>query len=169
MSNSSDDRTGANEAPSGSTKRLEEVLDKLDLYALSTPLLRNMLSQIIETLKVARRLKTFYRFEHFSHCLFGVFPICFKTSCHLPIIGHRDSAVIAVAETVVSPHFEQTVYRAKISQTLLDRLANVWGLCECWVCLRNSGHHLQIGRLLRRVEMPLIGRNMLGRLGDRWK
>jgi len=55
MSNSSDDRTGANEAPSGSTKRLEEVLDKLDLYALSTPLLRNMLSQIIETLKVARR------------------------------------------------------------------------------------------------------------------
>ncbi|MEE2688726.1 MAG: GGDEF domain-containing protein [Pseudomonadota bacterium] len=55
MRNPSDDRTGANEAPSGSTKRLEDVLDKLNLDALSTPLLRNMLSQMIKTLKVARR------------------------------------------------------------------------------------------------------------------
>lgn len=55
MSNSSDEKTGAATSPSGSAKRLEEVLDNLDLNTLSPPLLRTLLSQTMETLKVARQ------------------------------------------------------------------------------------------------------------------
>jgi len=42
-------------APSGSADRLDEVLDKLNLKQLPEPMLRNLLSQTMETLKVARR------------------------------------------------------------------------------------------------------------------
>ena len=55
MNNSSDEKTGETMSPSGSAKRLEEVLDNLDLETLSSPLLRTLLSQTMETLKVARR------------------------------------------------------------------------------------------------------------------
>ena len=55
MNNSSDEKTGETMSPSGSAKRLEEVLDNLNLETLSAPLLRTLLSQTMETLKVARR------------------------------------------------------------------------------------------------------------------
>jgi diguanylate cyclase (GGDEF)-like protein len=55
MSASSHDKTIATTSPSGTTARLEEVLDKLDLETMSAPLLRTLLTQTMETLKVARR------------------------------------------------------------------------------------------------------------------
>ena len=55
MNNSSDEKIGETMSPSGSAKRLEEVLDNLNLETLSAPLLRTLLSQTMETLKVARR------------------------------------------------------------------------------------------------------------------
>ena len=55
MNNSSDEKTDETMSPSGSAKRLEEVLDNLNLETLSAPLLRTLLSQTMETLKVARR------------------------------------------------------------------------------------------------------------------
>lgn len=55
MSKATQDQTGESESPSGTAKRLEEVLDKLDLSTLSAPMLRTLLSQTMETLKVARR------------------------------------------------------------------------------------------------------------------
>ena len=55
MNNLLGEKTGETMSPSGSAKRLEEVLDNLDLETLSAPLLRTLLSQTMETLKLARR------------------------------------------------------------------------------------------------------------------
>ena len=49
MNNSSDEKTDETMSPSGSAKRLEEVLDNLNLETLSAPLLRTLLSQTMET------------------------------------------------------------------------------------------------------------------------
>ena len=54
MNKSANENSDSNKTPIGSAKRLEEVLDNLDLQSLSAPLLRTLLSQTIETLKVAR-------------------------------------------------------------------------------------------------------------------
>lgn len=53
MSKSSHDKS--NPAESGSSQRLEEVLDKLNLDTMGAPMLRTLLVQTMETLKVARR------------------------------------------------------------------------------------------------------------------
>ncbi|MEC7397369.1 MAG: hypothetical protein VX639_09495, partial [Pseudomonadota bacterium] len=55
MSASHDDQAKPETSASGSAARLEEVLDKLDLKTLSAPMLRFILSQTMDTLKVARR------------------------------------------------------------------------------------------------------------------
>jgi diguanylate cyclase (GGDEF)-like protein len=55
MSKSLDSKTTEIAAASGTAKRLEEVLDNLDLKTIGAPLLRTLLAQTIETLKIARR------------------------------------------------------------------------------------------------------------------
>ena len=55
MSKSSDGKTTESAAASGTAKRLEEVLDNLDLETIGAPMLRTLLSQTMETLKIARR------------------------------------------------------------------------------------------------------------------
>ena len=55
MSESSDGKTTESAAASGTAKRLEEVLDNLDLETIGAPMLRALLSQTMETLKIARR------------------------------------------------------------------------------------------------------------------
>ena len=55
MSKSSDGKTTESAAASGTAKRLEEVLDNLDLETIGAPMLRALLSQTMETLKIARR------------------------------------------------------------------------------------------------------------------
>ena len=55
MSASHDDQAKPETSTSGSAARLEQVLDKLDLETLSTTMLRSILSQAMDTLKIARR------------------------------------------------------------------------------------------------------------------
>ena len=55
MSKSSDGKTTEGATASGTAKRLEEVLDNLDLETIGAPMLRTLLSQTMETLKIARR------------------------------------------------------------------------------------------------------------------
>lgn len=55
MSNSSDEKSTAGQAPSGSSERLEDVLDNLDLETMTAPMLRTLLNYTMETLKIARR------------------------------------------------------------------------------------------------------------------
>lgn len=55
MSKSSDGKTTQGATASGTAKRLEEVLDNLDLETIGAPMLRTLLSQTMETLKIARR------------------------------------------------------------------------------------------------------------------
>ena len=55
MSKSSDDKTTTEEAASGTSQRLEDVLDNLDLDTMTPPMLRTLLNYTMETLKVARR------------------------------------------------------------------------------------------------------------------
>jgi diguanylate cyclase (GGDEF)-like protein len=55
MSKLSDGKTTESAAASGTAKRLEEVLDNLDLKTVGAPMLRTLLAQTMETLKIARR------------------------------------------------------------------------------------------------------------------
>ena len=55
MSKSSDSKTTESEAASGTAKRLEEVLDNLDLKTIGAPMLRTLLAQMMKTLKIFRR------------------------------------------------------------------------------------------------------------------
>ena len=55
MRKSSDSKTTESAEASGTAERLEEVLDNLDLKTIGSPMLRTLLAQTMETLKIARR------------------------------------------------------------------------------------------------------------------